>query len=75
MQLKASERRVEARESNLMEREARINQMVLRASESLSEARKLVDDVQRDETFKIGQVISFAKKMGVRQPRLCNNYR
>lgn len=62
MQLKASERRVEARESNLMEREARINQMVLRASESLSEARKLVDDVQRDETFKIGQVISFAKK-------------
>jgi hypothetical protein len=62
MQLKASERRVEARESNLMEREARINQMVLRASESLSEARKLVDDVQRDENFKIGQVISFAKK-------------
>ena len=62
MQLKASEKRVEARESNLMEREARINQMVLRASESLSEARKLVDDVQRDETFKIGQVISFAKK-------------
>lgn len=62
MQLKASERRVEARESNLMEREARINQMVLRASESLSEARKLVDDVQRDESFKIGQVISFAKK-------------
>lgn len=62
MQLKASERRVEVRESNLMEREARINQMVLRASESLSEARKLVDDVQRDENFKIGQVISFAKK-------------
>lgn len=62
MHLKASERRVEARESNLMEREARINQMVLRASERLSEARKLVDDVQRDESFKIGQVISFAKK-------------
>lgn len=60
--LNASEKRVAILESNLRDREARINQMVLRASESLSEARKLVDDVQRDENFKIGQVISFAKK-------------
>lgn len=62
MQLNASERRVEARESKMRDREARINQMVLRASESLSEARKLVDDVQRDEGYKIGQLVSFAKK-------------
>lgn len=62
MQLNTSERRVEARESKLRDREARINQMVLRASESLSEARKLVDDVQKDENYKIGQAIFFAKK-------------
>ena len=62
MQLNASERRVEARESKMRDREARINQMVLRASEKLSEARKLVDDVQRDEGYKIGQLVSFAKK-------------
>ena len=62
MQLNASERRVEARESKMRDREAHINQMVLRASESLSEARKLVDDVQRDEGYKIGQLVSFAKK-------------
>lgn len=62
MQLNASERRVEARESKMRDREARINQMVLRASESLSEARKLVDDVQKDENYKIGQAIFFAKK-------------
>ena len=62
MQLNASERRVEARESKLRDREARIEKMVQRASESLVEARKLIDDVQKDENYKIGQVISFAKK-------------
>lgn len=60
--LNASEKRVAILESNLRDREARIEKLVQRASESLSEARKLVDDVQRDESFKIGQVISFAKK-------------
>ena len=62
MQLKASESLVEARESKLRDREARIEKMVQRASESLVEARKLIDDVQKDENYKIGQVISFAKK-------------
>lgn len=62
MQLKASESLVEARESKLMDREARIEKMVQRASESLVEARKLVDEVQKDEGYKIGQLVSFAKK-------------
>lgn len=62
MQLNASERRVEARESKLMDREARIEKLVQRASESLYEARRLVDEVQKDEGYKIGQLVSFAKK-------------
>ena len=62
MQLKASESLVEARESKLMDREARIEKMAQRASESLVEARKLVDEVQKDDNYKIGQAIFFAKK-------------
>ncbi len=62
MQLKASESLVEARESKLRDREARIEKMVQRASESLVEARRLVDEVQKDEGYKIGQLVSFAKK-------------
>ena len=46
----------------MRDREARIEKMVQRASESLVEARKLIDDVQKDENYKIGQVISFARK-------------
>jgi hypothetical protein len=61
-QLKASESLVEARESKLRDREARIEKMVQRASESLVEARKLVDEVQKDDNYKIGQAIFFAKK-------------
>lgn len=62
MQLKSAEERVGLRESKLRDREARIEKMVQRASESLVEARKLIDDVQKDDNYKIGQAIFFAKK-------------
>lgn len=60
--LNASEKRVAILESNVRAREGQVEKIAQRASESLTEARKLIDDVQKDESFKIGQVISFAKK-------------
>lgn len=62
MQLKASEERVERQELNLGDREAKVEKIAQSASKSLVEARRLLDEIQSDESYQIGQAISFAKK-------------
>lgn len=59
---KASERRLESREKNLDELHDKIVKTSQRASESLREAQKVLDAVEHNDDYKIGQVIGYAKK-------------
>ena len=59
---KASERRLESREKNLGELHDKIVKTSQRASESLREARNLLDAVEGNDNLKIGQVIGYARK-------------
>lgn len=59
---KASERRLESREKNLGELHDKIVKTSQRASESLREAQKVLDAVELNGDYKIGQVIGYARK-------------
>lgn len=59
---KASERRLESREENLGELYQKIVKTSQRASESLREAQKVLDAVEHNDDYKIGQVIGYARK-------------
>lgn len=59
---KASERRLESREENLGELYQKIVKTSQRASESLREAQKVLDAVELNDDYKIGQVIGYARK-------------
>lgn len=59
---KASERRLESREKNLDELHDKIVKTSQRASESLREAQKVLDAVEFNGDYKIGQVIGYARK-------------
>lgn len=59
---KASERRLESREKNLDELYDKIVKTSQRASESLREAQKVLDAVELNGDYKIGQVIGYARK-------------
>ena len=59
---KASERRLESREKNLNELHDKIVKTSQRASESLREAQKVLDAVEHNDDYKIGQVIGYARK-------------
>ena len=59
---KASERRLESREKNLDELHDKIAKTSQRASESLREAQKVLDAVELNGNYKIGQVIGYARK-------------
>lgn len=59
---KASERRLESREKNLGELYQKIVKTSQRASESLREAQKVLDAVELNGDYKIGQVIGYARK-------------
>lgn len=59
---KASERRLESREENLGELYQKIVKTSERASESLREAQKVLDAVEHNDDYKIGQVIGYARK-------------
>lgn len=59
---KASERRLESREKNLDELHDKIAKTSQRASESLREAQKVLDAVEHNDDYKIGQVIGYARK-------------
>lgn len=59
---KASERRLESRKENLDELHDKIVKTSQRASESLREAQKVLDAVEHNDDYKIGQVIGYAKK-------------
>ena len=59
---KASERRLESREKNLDELHDKIVKTSQRASESLREAQKVLDAVELNGDYKIGQVIGYARK-------------
>lgn len=59
---KASERRLESREENLGELYQKIVKTSQRASESLREAQKVLDAVELNGDYKIGQVIGYARK-------------
>lgn len=59
---KASERRLESREKNLDELHDKIVKTSQRASESLREAQKILDAVELNGDYKIGQVIGYARK-------------
>lgn len=59
---KASERRLESREKNLGELHDKIVKTSQRASESLREAQKVLDAVEHNDDYKIGQVIGYARK-------------
>lgn len=59
---KASERRLESREKNLDELHNKIVKTSQRASESLREAQKVLDAVELNGDYKIGQVIGYARK-------------
>lgn len=59
---KASERRLESREKNLNELHDKIVKTSQRASESLREAQKVLDAVELNGDYKIGQVIGYARK-------------
>lgn len=59
---KASERRLESREKNLDELHEKIVKTSQRASESLREAQKVLDAVELNGDYKIGQVIGYARK-------------
>lgn len=59
---KASERRLESREKNLDELHDKIVKTSQRASESLREAQKVLDAVEHNDDYKIGQVIGYARK-------------
>lgn len=58
----ASERRLESREKNLDELYSKIVKTSQRASESLREAQKILDAVELNGDYKIGQVIGYARK-------------
>lgn len=59
---KGSERRLESREKNLDELYSKIVKTSQRASESLREAQNLLDAVEGNDNYKIGQVIGYARK-------------
>lgn len=59
---KASERRLESRKENLDELHDKIVKTSQRASESLREAQKVLDAVELNGDYKIGQVIGYARK-------------
>lgn len=59
---KASESRLESREKNLDELHDKIVKTSQRASESLREAQKVLDAVELNGDYKIGQVIGYARK-------------
>lgn len=59
---KTSERRLESREKNLDELHDKIVKTSQRASESLREAQKVLDAVEHNDDYKIGQVIGYARK-------------
>lgn len=59
---KASERRLESREKNLDELHDKIVKTSQKASESLREAQKVLDAVELNGDYKIGQVIGYARK-------------
>lgn len=59
---KASERRLESREKNMDELHDKIVKTSQRASESLREAQKVLDAVEHNDDYKIGQVIGYARK-------------
>ena len=59
---KASERRLESREKNLDELHDKIVKTSQRASESLREAQKVLDAVEHNDDYKIGQVVGYARK-------------
>ena len=59
---KASERRLESREKNLDELHDKIVKTSQRASESLREAQKVLDAVELNGDYKIGQVLGYARK-------------
>lgn len=59
---KASERRLESREKNLDELHDKIVKTSQRASESLREAQKVLDAIEHNDDYKIGQVIGYARK-------------
>ena len=59
---KASERRLESREKNLDELHDKIVKTSQMASESLREAQKVLDAVELNGDYKIGQVIGYARK-------------
>lgn len=59
---KASERRLESREKNLDGLHDKIVKTSQRASESLREAQKVLDAVEHNDDYKIGQVIGYARK-------------
>ena len=59
---KASERRLESREKNLGELHDKIVKTSQGASESLREAQKVLDAVEHNDDYKIGQVIGYARK-------------
>lgn len=59
---KASERRLESREKNLDELHDKIVKTSQRASKSLREAQKVLDAVEHNDDYKIGQVIGYARK-------------
>lgn len=59
---KASERRLESREKNLDGLHDKIVKTSQRASESLREAQKVLDAVELNGDYKIGQVIGYARK-------------
>lgn len=59
---KASERRLESREENLGGLYQKIVKTSQRASESLREAQKVLDAVEHNDDYKIGQVIGYARK-------------
>lgn len=59
---KASERRLESQKENLDELHDKIVKTSQRASESLREAQKILDAVELNGDYKIGQVIGYARK-------------
>lgn len=59
---KASERRLESQKENLDELHDKIVKTSQRASESLREAQKVLDAVEHNDDYKIGQVIGYARK-------------
>lgn len=59
---KASERRLESRNENLDELYQKIVKTSQRASESLREAQKVLDAVEHNDDYKIGQAIGYVRK-------------